>query len=146
MAPNSSPRPAARSGTRWRGASSSSWSSSRSSPCGWAAPDDAVLREGGAATRLMNRFWQTFLGIERSPGTIVGDTRLELTALPRGAGALAPIVAAALLIVLLWLLYRHEGRDLSRARRGVLVGLRVLTLLAVAAMLVEPVLVFTRRE
>ena len=42
----------------------------------------------------MNRFWQTFLGIERSPGTIVGDTRLELTALPRGAGALAPIVAA----------------------------------------------------
>ena len=58
----------------------------------------------------------------------------------------SPIVAAILLLALLWVLYRRERRDLSRARRGVLVGLRVLTLLAVAAMLVEPVLIFTRRE
>ena len=39
-----------------------------------------------------------------------------------------------------------EGRDLSRSKRALLVGLRVLTLLAVAIMLLEPVLVSTRRE
>src|SRR5262249_45412632 len=37
-------------------------------------------------------------------------------------------------------------RDLSRARRALLVGLRAITLLAVAVMLLEPVLVSTRRE
>ena len=47
--------------------------------------------------------------------------------------------------LLVWL-YRWEGRDLSRPKRALLVGLRVLTLLAVAIMLLEPVLVSTRRE
>src|SRR4051794_1609574 len=95
----------------------------------------------------MSKFWQILLGIERSPGTVVGgDTRLEFTAMPRGAGVLAVVLAAALLLALIWWLYRREGRSLSRARRSLLVGLRVLTLLALAAMLVEPVLITSRRE
>jgi hypothetical protein len=46
----------------------------------------------------------------------------------------------------LWRLYRWEGRDLSRAKRVLLVGLRGLVLLAVAAMLLEPVWVSSQRE
>lgn len=85
--------------------------------------------------------------MERSPGAEVGvNSRLEFAALPGGAGAAVLILGALALLALLWRLYRREGRDVSRARRAALVGLRGLTLLAVAAMLVEPVLVSTRRE
>ena len=41
-------------------------------------------------------------------------------------------MAAIALVYLLWRLYRWERRDLSRPKRGLLVGLRVLVLLAVA--------------
>jgi hypothetical protein len=96
----------------------------------------------------MNRFLQMLLGIEQSsPGVETGgDSRLELASLPRGAGAIALILAAVLVVALLAWLYRKEGRNLSRAKRAALVGLRVLTLLTVAIMLLEPVLVSTRRE
>src|SRR4051794_20880556 len=95
----------------------------------------------------MNEFWQMLLGMERSPGAVsAGDSRLEFTALPQGAGTIALALAAAAILALIRHLYRREGRELSRARRAVLVGLRALTLLAVAAMLVEPVLISTRRE
>ena len=75
-----------------------------------------------------------------------GDSRLEFSALPRGTGAVTVVLAALVLLALLWRLYRWERRDLSRAKRVVLVGLRALTLLAVAVMLIEPVLVSIRRE
>jgi hypothetical protein len=96
----------------------------------------------------MNRFWQILLGIEpSSPGVVRGgDSRLEFAALPRGTGAVTVIVAALVLLALLWRLYRWERRDLSRGKRAVLVGLRALTLLAVAVMLIEPVLVSSRRD
>ncbi len=95
----------------------------------------------------MNRFFELLLGIERSPGTIVGDeTRLEFAALPRGTGAAVAILGAILLLVLFWRLYVWERRELSRGKRALLVGLRLLTLLALSAMLAEPVLVSIRRE
>ncbi|MGO9466128.1 MAG: VWA domain-containing protein [Isosphaeraceae bacterium] len=95
----------------------------------------------------MNRFFELLLGIERSPGTIVGDeTRLEFAALPRGTGAALAILGAILLLALFWRLYVWERRELKRGKRLLLVGLRALTLLAVAAMLAEPVLVSIRRE
>jgi hypothetical protein len=95
----------------------------------------------------MNRFWELLLGIERSPATIAAEeSHLEFAALPRGAGAAIAIVGAILLLALLWRLYVWERRELSRTKRYVLVGLRALTLLAVSAMLVEPVLVSIRRE
>ena len=62
----------------------------------------------------------------------------------RGRSALAR--GDPVLVFLLWWLYRREGRDL-RGRSGRLWSrLRMLTLAALAAMLVEPVLISTRRE
>ncbi len=95
----------------------------------------------------MNRLWQTLLGIERSPGAVSeGDSRLEFTGLPQGLTAVALILAAIAVLFLLWGLYRWERRDLSRPKRALLVGFRVLTLLALVTMLVEPVLISSQRE
>jgi len=95
----------------------------------------------------MSRLWELLLGIHRSPGAVPGGTsRLELTALPQGTTAVALVLGSVALLAVLWRLYRWERRDLSRTKRALLVGLRVLTLLALAAMLVEPVLISTQRE
>jgi hypothetical protein len=95
----------------------------------------------------MSNVWRILLGIDHSPGAATGgDTRLELTALPRGAWGVALALGAVALLGLVWQLYRWERRGLSRRRRVVLVGLRVATLLALAAMLAEPVLVSSRTE
>ena len=96
----------------------------------------------------MNRIWQSFLGIDPRPaGTSPGGgTRLELTALPGGSLALGLIALAVAALYLLWWLPHREKRELSRPRRAVLVGLRALVLLALATMLVEPVLISTERE
>jgi hypothetical protein len=96
----------------------------------------------------MSSFWQWLLGLRRSSGEVaLGDsTRLELTAMPAGAAALALVVAAVALAYVLWRLYRHERRELSQRRRALLVGLRLLVLAALAVMLIEPVLVTSRSE
>ncbi|SIN68171.1 hypothetical protein SAMN05444166_0063 [Singulisphaera sp. GP187] len=96
----------------------------------------------------MSSIWKWLLGIDRSPGEVApgGSTRLELSALPDGSAALATLLTAVALSVLLWQLYRRERRDLSQSRRTLLVGLRLLVLVAVAVMLIEPVLVTIRRE
>ncbi len=96
----------------------------------------------------MSRIFQSLLGIDGSPGTAPsgGSVRLELTAVPTGGAALATVAAAVAALALLWWLYRRERRELSRPRRALLVGLRVLVLTAVVVMLVEPVLVSSHRE
>jgi hypothetical protein len=95
----------------------------------------------------MNSFWKALLGIAQSPGTeAAGESRLELTGLPAGGAGLAAILAAIAVPALVWWLYRRERRELPRSRRLLLVGLRALTLGAIAAMLVEPVLISSRRE
>ena len=88
------------------------------------------------------------LGIEpSSPGVVTGgDSHLEFAALPRGTAVVVLIVGGLLLLALLWKLYRWERRELSLAKRALLIGLRMLTLLAAAIMLIEPVLVSIRRE
>ena len=95
----------------------------------------------------MNRFWQILLGIDRTHGTEYGgDSRLDLTALPRGAGALAVLIAAVAVPFLVWWLYQRERRNLTAGKRALLVGLRLVVLLALAAMIAEPVLISSRRE
>jgi hypothetical protein len=95
----------------------------------------------------MNRLLQIILGIERSKGAeSVGETRLEFTALPQGTTAVAILVAAIAFFFLVWWLYRHERPDLAPLKRALLSGLRVLTILALAAMLLEPVLISSQRE
>jgi hypothetical protein len=98
---------------------------------------------------FLGRLWHALLGIEpRSPGAgpSGATTRLELTAMPGGGAALALLAAAVAVLVLLWWLPRREKAELSAPRRALLVALRALVLLALAAMLVEPVLVSTTRE
>ncbi len=95
----------------------------------------------------MDRLWRTLLGVDTSPVAPGADGgHLELTAWPTGAGTLGVLAAALVLLALVWWLYRREGRELSRGRRVLLSGLRLLTLLAVAAMLAEPVWVAAHRE
>ncbi len=97
----------------------------------------------------MSRIWQIILGIDhRSPGTgPAGEsTRLELTATPGGGWALVLAALAVAALALLWRLPRLEKRELSRPRRALLVGLRAIVLLAVALMLIEPVLISSHRE
>ena len=55
-------------------------------------------------------------------------------------------LAVVAILVLLWWLPSREKKELSRPRRAWLVGLRALVLLAIAVMLVEPVLVSSHRE
>ena len=97
----------------------------------------------------MNRIWQSLLGIDqRSPGEepLGGTTRLELTALPGGGFALGLVALAIAVLFLLWWLPHREKRELSRRKRLLLVALRALVLLAVAIMLLEPVLISSQRE
>ena len=97
----------------------------------------------------MNRSLQIILGLEpQSPGAgpPIGRTHLEWSAAPTGGAWLSLAALAALAVVLLWWLPRREKRDLSRPRRAVLVALRSLVLLAIAVMLMEPMLVSSHRE
>ncbi|MEW4570083.1 VWA domain-containing protein [Tautonia sp. JC769] len=96
----------------------------------------------------MNRsLWQQLLGIETSPGAeVVGDARVELSAMPGGGGLVVLALALLAIVTMLWVLARRERSDLTRPRRALIVGLRTLALLAVVVMLTEPILVTSRRE
>ena len=96
----------------------------------------------------MSSFWQWLLGIRRSSGEVAlgGSTQLEFTSLPSGGAALLLVVASVALAYMLWRLFRRERPELSRPRRALLLGLRMLVVGALAVMLVEPVLVTSRTE
>ena len=96
----------------------------------------------------MNRIYESLLGIDRSPGASSAgrSTRLEFSSVPAGLTALVIFALAAAILLLFWRLYRRERPELSWRKRAVLVGLRVVVLLAIAAMLVEPVWVSSFRE
>jgi hypothetical protein len=98
---------------------------------------------------FMSRIWQILLGVnDRSTGgsNAGSSSRLELTGLPGGSLTLGLAFLALAALVLLWWLPRREKSDLSRSRRALLVGIRAVVLLAVAIMLVEPVLISSHRE
>lgn len=98
----------------------------------------------------MNRFWNLLLGIPpSSPGNVAeGGGRLEFGAWPQGVGAVAAVLGALIAIALVYRIYRRERlrSEFPGWVRAVLVGLRLLTLATVGLMLLEPLLVFTRRE
>ncbi|MHC5544029.1 vWA domain-containing protein, partial [Singulisphaera rosea] len=94
----------------------------------------------------MNQLWQTLMGVGRSPGDAVGESRLDLSSAPQGAATLLVILASIALLAFLWRLNGIESRELTKARKTALVVLRAITLLAVLAMLLEPVLVTSHRE
>ena len=71
---------------------------------------------------------------------------LRFQALPEGITAVGYSALAALAIVGVWWLYRLEGRVVPVAMRLLMVGLRLVVLACVAGMLLELVVVITKKE
>jgi hypothetical protein len=94
----------------------------------------------------MRRLIHILLGVDPAPWAEGGSWRLEWLAWPRGDWALAAllfIIAATWGV--LWL-YRREGRNLALPVRVMLATLRMVAMLGIVVMLLEPVIVFTRKE
>ena len=86
------------------------------------------------------------LNVEPAPWTQGGDVRLGWLNLPQHDYALFLLLGVVAAILAVHWLYRREGRMLPRWKRVVLVALRLLTLGGVLAMLLEPAIIFTKRE
>jgi hypothetical protein len=94
----------------------------------------------------MHRLLQILFGVKPAPWTQGGDWRLEWLALPKHEWMLLLLLAVlAGTWGVLWL-YKREGRNLSLPVRVGLTSLRMIVLLGIVAMLVEPVLVFSKKE
>ena len=94
----------------------------------------------------MRKLFEFLFGIEPAPWADGGDWQVRFLALPKGGAALALIVALPLAAWGVLYLYRREGRSLSLPVRAMLGTLRMIVLVGVLAMLLEPVLVFTKQE
>ena len=94
----------------------------------------------------MRRLIEILLGVDPAPWAEGGGWRLEWLAWPRGDWTLAILFAiAAATWGVMWL-YRREGRNLVLPVRVMLTTLRMLALLGLVVMLLEPVIVFTKQE
>src|SRR5688572_7614048 len=89
------------------------------------------------------RWLARWRGIEPEPGT---ELQLELAAFPSGGLGLLVLLGLALAVVFVAFLYRRDGKQLTGLQRAVLGTLRVIAVLAVIALLLEPNLVSVRRE
>lgn len=84
--------------------------------------------------------WQ---GIAVEPGE---ELKFELGNFPSGGLGMLVLMGCALVVLFVALLYRRDGRNLTRPQRIVLGALRALAVLAVVLLLLEPNLVTVRRE
>ncbi|HEX7448989.1 MAG TPA: hypothetical protein VF306_15660, partial [Pirellulales bacterium] len=97
----------------------------------------------------MTSWLEWLLGIKAPPEWVRGpDTQwhLEFQSLPQGMAAAAAVAAGVLAVAIIWLLYRAEGRSLGLGKRLALGALRGLILTCVVFMLLELVVVITKRE
>ena len=94
----------------------------------------------------MRRLLEILLGIEPAPWTQGGDWRLGFVSMPSGDRALIVLALLAASAWGVWWLYRREASKLMPAVRWLLVGVRVLIILGVVVMLMEPVVVLSRTE
>lgn len=94
----------------------------------------------------MKRLIEILLGIKPAPWAEGGAMRVEWASFPTGDAALLTLVSLALVIWMVWWCYRREGRGLSVGVRVMLWAMRLTVIFGVAAMLLEPVLVFSRKE
>ncbi len=97
----------------------------------------------------MHPWLEWLFGIQSSPDWVRGPGSrwsIEFQSLPQGGAAALTIAAAVVAVAGVWWLYRREGRSLGLFQRLVLSGLRLAVVLAVTFMLLEMVLVISKRE
>jgi hypothetical protein len=94
----------------------------------------------------MRHVLEKLFGIQAAPWAQGGSWRVEWSAMPRHDAALLLIVSILAAAGGVLYLYRREGRNLSLPIRVVFTTLRMIVLLGVLAMLLEPVMVFSRQE
>src|SRR5204862_2815635 len=95
---------------------------------------------------VINKLLQILLGIKPAPWAAGSRWSLDWLALPKHDRLLVLIVAIAFAAWgVLWL-YRREGRGLSLPIRWSLATLRMVLLLGILAMLLGPVIVFSKQE
>jgi len=86
------------------------------------------------------------LNVEPAPWTEGGDVRLGWLNLPQHDYALFLLLGVAAAMVGVVYLYRRDARSLARWKRMSLAALRLLTMAGVLVMLLEPAIIFTKRE
>ncbi len=89
------------------------------------------------------RWLASWRGIELEPGT---ELQLELAAFPSGGLGLLVLLACVAVVLLVAFVYRRDGKTLTGGERSVLAVLRMLAVLAVVLLLLEPNLVAVKRE
>jgi hypothetical protein len=97
----------------------------------------------------MHPWLEWLFGIQSSPDWVRGPGsrwHIEFQSLPQGGAAALAIAAGVVAVFGIGWLYRREGRSLGLVLRLVLGGLRIGILLAVVFMLLEMVVVISKRE
>src|SRR5689334_13344376 len=94
----------------------------------------------------MNRLLDHLLGIKPSQWAAGGSRHLEWLEMPKHDKLFLLILVAAFCTYGVFWLYRREGRSLSLPIRVMFVTLRMIALLGVVVMLLEPVMVFEKSE
>ncbi len=94
----------------------------------------------------MQRLIRILFNVDPAPWTSGGSIRLEWLNAPRHDLALLMIIALLFAAIGILYLYKREAKTLARPIRIGLASLRLLALLGVLAMLLEPNIVFVKRE
>ena len=95
----------------------------------------------------MNEFLRWLLGLKQAPDWVSGGSwQVQFHSWPQGPWAVALAVLAIGGVAVVWYLYRSEPSTVGRGMRWTLAALRCLVLVCAAFMLLELVLVITKRE
>lgn len=95
----------------------------------------------------MNEFVLRYLlNVEPAPWTEGGEMRLGWLSVPQHEAALALVLGVVAAAAVIHWLYRREGKMLTRFARLALAAMRFLVLAGVLVMLLEPAIIFTKRE
>jgi hypothetical protein len=94
----------------------------------------------------MRRLLEILFNIKPAPWAKGGDWKVEFLGMPTHDRLLLLLLCVIVATIGVAYLYKREGRSLSRRVRIILSSLRMIALLGVLAMLLEPVLVFSMKE
>lgn len=89
------------------------------------------------------RWLASWRGIEVEPGS---ELQFEFSNFPTGGLGMLVLLGCAAAVVVVAIVYRRDGHNLTRGQRVVLGALRILAVLTAIALLLEPNLVTVKRE